>query len=486
MTEPTPWAQSPESDKPTADAPTTTDWGIRKRLLFRFFSVYLLLYALPFPFRPFSTFLYSLVSLEDRTEGASDPSALMAAAQRVGKVFGEFMQWQHDVVAWVAQNILRMDYEVPARLFTGSGDRTFNYVYMVTLLMASAVVCVTWSLIDRRRKHYTSLSRFVTSFGRYYLGYFMLTYGGMKIIKLQFRDPSMMDMLKPFGDVTPMELVWKFMGHSDAYTSFSGIGEITAALLLFYRPTQTLGALVTIGVMANVTMMNYAYRVPVKLFSTHLLLLAFVFLWLDRRRFIAVFLKNRPVEAADHSAPLPGRLGKMACQLLALLFVPLMLWNQAWGTYNGYKRTYSEKSNPALYGLYDVQSYAKNGVEVPPLLTDAKRWQNLLVEYKDRVYVRGMNSRSYRTFNFIVDETNKTITMTKFVFQRPEARPAEPKTELPAAAPNFTYEVPAAGELILTGELDGEKLTIKLKARNLEEMNCNRKFRWILERPYAK
>jgi hypothetical protein len=483
MTEPTPWAQSPESDKPTADAPTTADWGIRKRLLFRFFSVYLLLYAIPFPFRPFSTFLYSLVSLEGKPEGP-EPSALMAAAQRVGKVFGEFMQWQHDVVAWVAQNILRMDYEVPARLFTGSGDRTFNYVYMVTLLMASAVVCVTWSLIDRRRKHYTSLSRFVTSFGRYYLGYFMLTYGGMKIIKLQFRDPSMMDMLKPFGDVTPMELVWKFMGHSDAYTSFSGIGEITAALLLFYRPTQTLGALVTIGVMANVTMMNYAYRVPVKLFSTHLLILAFVFLWLDRRRFIAVFVRNRPVEAADQSAPLPGRLGKGVCVILAVLFVSLMLWNQAWGTYNGYKSRYADKPMTALYGLYDVQSYAKGGVEVPPLLTDTKRWQNLLVEYKGRVTVRGMNSRSYRTFNFIVDETKKTITMSKFVFRLPGA--VTPKTDEPKPTSNFTYEVPAAGELILTGELDGEKLTIKLKARNLEEMNCNRKFRWILERPYEK
>jgi len=69
-----------------------------------------------------------------------------------------------------------------------------------------------------------------------------------------------------------MGMLWTFMGSSRAYTAFSGTMEVLGALLLLWRRTALLGALMSTGVMFNVTVLNFCYDVPVKLFSFHLVL----------------------------------------------------------------------------------------------------------------------------------------------------------------------------------------------------------------------
>ncbi len=66
--------------------------------------------------------------------------------------------------------------------------------------------------------------------------------------------------------------------------------------LLFYRKTITIGSMVVVGVMINVVMMNFSYDIPVKLFSVHLVLMAFILLLADGRRVIGFFFRNVTVE----------------------------------------------------------------------------------------------------------------------------------------------------------------------------------------------
>jgi hypothetical protein len=69
-----------------------------------------------------------------------------------------------------------------------------------------------------------------------------------------------------------MGLAWAFLGFSKGYILFMGLAEICAGLLLFRR-TMTFGAIITLMTAMNVMAVNYFYDVPVKILSTHLVLM---------------------------------------------------------------------------------------------------------------------------------------------------------------------------------------------------------------------
>jgi hypothetical protein len=98
-----------------------------------------------------------------------------------------------------------------------------------------------------------------------------------------------------------MALLWTFMQYSRAYAFFGGVVELIAVVLLCFRSTATLGALVCLAVMTNVTLLNYAYGVPVKLYSTMIVLSAAVLVLYDSRRVFDVFVRNRASDASRES-----------------------------------------------------------------------------------------------------------------------------------------------------------------------------------------
>ena len=140
---------------------------------------------------------------------------------------------------------------------------------------------------------------------RYYVAVIMLIYGGFKVINTQFPPLSLEQLTQPLGAVSPMGLLWSFMGYSPAYTTFAGLGEVTGAFLLFFRRTTTLGALIVFAVMTNVALMNYAYDVPVKQLSTNLVLAAVVLVLPDARRLFDVLVLNASSRPADVSFAFP-------------------------------------------------------------------------------------------------------------------------------------------------------------------------------------
>ena len=95
-------------------------------------------------------------------------------------------------------------------------------------------------------------------------------YGFVKIVPLQFQRTLLFKMMEPYGDFSPMGVLWSFMGASLPYVIYSGCAEVLGGILLLFRRTTTLGALVSFAVMLNVAVLNYCYDVPVKLYSTNL------------------------------------------------------------------------------------------------------------------------------------------------------------------------------------------------------------------------
>ncbi|HVS63755.1 MAG TPA: hypothetical protein VMT85_09690 [Thermoanaerobaculia bacterium] len=105
------------------------------------------------------------------------------------------------------------------------------------------------------------------------------------------------------GESSPMGLLWNMMGYSRLYNLFSGGVDVLGGVLLLFRRTATLGALVAIGAMANVVLLNFAYDVPVKLYSMHLLLMGVGVAWPARRGTVTSLAESKtradPRSAAD-------------------------------------------------------------------------------------------------------------------------------------------------------------------------------------------
>ncbi len=213
---------------------------------------------------------------------------------------------------WTANNVLGLEGDLVSAMRNGSGDTTMAFVQLLIYTVVALVVAAIWSGIlaaIKRHEDQPWLRDGLRSFWRYVLAATMLSYG---LAKLGFANtqfdwdgggPTEGQLSRTYGDSSPMGLLWTFMAASPAYTFFAGLGETVGGVLLVFRRTMTLGALVTFGVMLNVAMLNYCYDVPVKQYSTHLAIMALLVAAPDFRRLANVLFFNRPTEQSTLLSP---------------------------------------------------------------------------------------------------------------------------------------------------------------------------------------
>src|SRR3954447_6638629 len=171
---------------------SNSEWSFATRFAFRFFFVYLILYSFPQPF----DFVEALQKLDEWTLS----------------FWGLLVQPVAEAVFGVAADVLP----------NGSGDTTFSYVHVFVIAALSLIAAIAWSFLDRNRKNYTRLHEWFRLYVRFVLGFAMLGYGAYKVIKAQFPGPSLDRLLEPVGEMSPMGLLWTFMGASKPYNVFTG------------------------------------------------------------------------------------------------------------------------------------------------------------------------------------------------------------------------------------------------------------------------
>lgn len=176
------------------------------------------------------------------------------------------------IVNWIASTFFNPEYPLRYK-FNGSGDTSFHWYVLVFVLLASIVGTILWSLIYRKTNAYPKLYYWLTVFVRYYIGLMLINYGISKFDQSQFSPPGFQTLLTPIGDQSLMGMAWTFYGSSKSYNIFMGVVEVAGILLLFRR-TATLGALISLATAINIMAINYFYNVPVKMVSTALVLLS--------------------------------------------------------------------------------------------------------------------------------------------------------------------------------------------------------------------
>lgn len=259
---------------------------------------------------------------------------------------------------------------------TGSGDRLADWLASFGVLLIAAAGTALWSLIDRKRPGYRWIYEALRVFLRYTAAMGLIGYGFAKTS--QFPAVSYIAMARPLGSETAMGMLWNFMGTSTPYTLFSGVLEIAAGVLLLFRRTTTLGALLAMVVMANVFVLNLFYDVPVKLYSLQLLVTALVLLLPDVRRLVNVLLLNLPTQPREIT-PSP-RYPKLRIGVLAVkwLFFGNLLWG---GAQSSWAMWQSLQTPTTPYdGIWNVTSFRESGKELETVsLKDPVRWQRFVV-----------------------------------------------------------------------------------------------------------
>lgn len=374
------------------------------------------------------------------------------------------------ILPWVGTAVLGFPGPIEFR-FTGSGDTTWDWVQMFTTVVLSLGLGIAWALIDHRRASYAGLNRWLMVLTRYTLASSMIGYGLAKVFKSQFPFPGLAALTTTYGDSSPMGLAWRFMGYSEGYNYFTGGAEVLAGVLLLWRRTATLGALTAIGVTANIVALNFFYDIPVKLYSSTLLLMAVYLAGCDGRRLLDLFIRNRPTPALEWAPYFTRRwakIGRVAvksvfCGLLGLSVLGAWEMQQEYG---------DSAPPPPLYGLYAVESFTKDGALQPPLLTNAAQWRQFYVD-RHAAGARRMDGKRER-LGYELDQEAKLFRFEHF---QEEGEPV--KFEM-------KYEETADG-LILRGPFNKEELVVVLKKISTSEMLLvSRGFHWINEDPYNR
>lgn len=367
------------------------------------------------------------------------------------------------LVYWVGKSILKISYDFSSKGY-GSGDTTYQYILLLIILFTAVFGTIIWSVFDKR-KSYTQLAYAFSLLLRLTLVFFLFIYGFIKVFHLQMIPPTYSRLLENIGEMSPMGLAWTFMGYSKAYSIFAGASEVLAGILLVSRRLQSLGAIMVIAVMGNVFIMNMAFDIPVKIFSFHLLLMGTVLFLYNSKRFVTAVVLQKQVANEDAYPDLSKQSRKVIRIVKAIItFLVIGLFSLS-----GISRvnSYHKMTNPILKGAWEVHYFEKNGVEQPPLLTDAERWRYLIIEFKDRATILNMN-RKMQTYTFTVDTVSKSLHFKE--------RDSETKQRFNYTNTKYTLDI--------KGQFKGDSLSIKFRRKDDSDfLLTSRGFHWINEKP---
>lgn len=306
------------------------------------------------------------------------------------------VDWYRDLIALDWMNLHYRDVYDIARFGSGLtlfGNTLFGhplagYAPWVVTLGVALVGGLFWTALVRGRRadpaHYNRLYYWLRVVVRYRAGIGIIGFGFTKLLPTQLPFPSLGLLNTNVGDFTAQKLYWLSIGIVPWYEVFTGVVEVAAGVMLFFRKTTFLGAALLFGALADIVYVNFAYDGGVHVYSSYFVLLAGFLLWYDvpyawnllvRERF-TVPVYHYPV--LDQPWQRGTRYGLKAATLL--LFIGVLFYLQVVNfIYDPYKQP-AQRGIRALRGNYAVTEFRLNGRPIPYSLTDSTRWQEATFE----------------------------------------------------------------------------------------------------------
>ena len=350
---------------------------------------------------------------------------------------------------------------------SGSGDKVFDWVFFFALFVFSAAGTVVWSSLDRKRENYATAYKWFRLFIRFALAGMLIAYGMAKVIPVQMPFPSLLKLVEPYGNFSPMGVLWSSIGAIPAYEMFAGCAEVLAGILLIVPRTTTLGALLAVADMTQVFVLNMTYDVPVKLLSFHLILLALFLLAPEMQRLADFFVLNRPVERSGGFPLFEGQRANriaLAVQVvfgIYLLGADLYYWRAA-------AHARGEAIKSPLYGIWNVDNVEVDGKPRALLVTDPTGWRRVI--FYHGVGFQHMDD-SFARYGASIDVKKGTIALTN---------PEDANWRA-----GFIFHRVATDRMTIDGKMDNHRVHMGLSLVDASKfMLVSRGFHWIQDYPF--
>jgi hypothetical protein len=436
------------------------------RFLFRWLLFYWICFTFPFPL--------DLVGLPF---GLVEPAHQPAWMKTAGDGFTKAYEWvdgkKSGACVWVGEHWLGVKIVVQP---TGSGDTLRAYVGCLCAALIAALCALLWSglvpVVLRWKRGWSAdvlLHVLVRILVRFFLIDMLFGYGVAKVFALQFPQPDTYRFNQHLGDMSPMGLLWTFMGYSVSYQIFTGAVEVLGGLLLVCRRTTLLGGLVTAAAMVQVLALNLCFDVPVKLYSCHYLLMAVFLAAPEVPRLTQALVLGRAV-AARPIRPLFHRVRvERSLIVLRTLLIAGMLYGQIKSAQTMAGELYG-KSPPPVVGRWEVVSMTIDKKEAKQ--DNAGTWKSIDVSERGivRVSATSLPTVPYRA---AWDAGQKSLALTKFAS--------------PTWRASLTYAIPEPDLLKLSGTIDDKTIAVTLRPSAEKHLELkSRGYHWIQELPYNR
>ncbi len=237
-----------------------------------------------------------------------------------------------------------------------------------------ALASVVYRRVEARAERLARVRVAAWSFVRFFVAFELVRYGVAKLVNMQFY-PRYYRLDMRAADLSGSALAWTFFGHSYAFQAIGGVLELLGAVLLCCRRTALLGALVLVPVMTNIVLVDFAFDVGVRLFSTTYLVMCLYVIAPDVRRLFAVVCGDSVPARAALPPPLLGRMATAFVLALVLVLPAADIVHKAWQ--RGLFR------HDALEGAWIVER--QSGVQLPGANA---AWERLYLEKGDYGFVR--------------------------------------------------------------------------------------------------
>jgi hypothetical protein len=400
-----------------------------------------------------------------------------------------YIQPFYKLVPWIGAHILHLDKPIIIAI-TGSGDTRYDYIILLLIFITSLAGTVVWSIPGRNATNYNKLLYWLIVVIRYYVAITMISYGFYKVIKLQFPAPSFSRLLEPVGKLSPMGLAWTYMGYSSGFNYFTGSVEIITGLLLLFKRTTLLGAIVCLVVTINIMAINYCFDVPVKLLATMLAIMCLFLLLRDADRLLNFFFRNRETLPSNIT---PRRfIAKWKNTTLIVIKYALIFYTLYFGLADALakeKQRGGKAKKPPLYGIYNVEAFIKNKDTLKSLTTDTTRWRKFMIS-RDGVAQIQMMDDSVINYSFTPDFKKHTVvahtyadTMHKFYLTYSLTKPGL------AELKNFkgVNKTDTATYLIIKGVWKKDSVEVWLRRLDPDDFPLlQRGFHWVNDDAYNK
>ncbi|MFT5820015.1 MAG: hypothetical protein ACI8ZM_001249 [Crocinitomix sp.] len=237
----------------------------------------------------------------------------------------------------------------------------------LTLLLISSSIATLWMLM--RKGTIDRIHFWLYRISAYYLSLTLLIYGCNKVFKYQFFFPEPNTIFTPLGQLSPDILYWSSMGTSYSYNVFAGLIELIPALLLLFRKTRMLGALIALAVLINVMMINIGFGIEVKIYTGFLILLSLLLLQPHFKRFYSFFINNAAVSPLAESAEPTSKYYKKARLFIKIILIGFLLL-ESFGPYC-IKAQFNGDAEPKVY-MHGAYALSDNPLNIERIFIHSK------------------------------------------------------------------------------------------------------------------